>query len=80
MNRRLRRQGRVRVLRRGGATSRQQNIGSTMIDQISILFSAAGSDDKFVCVYELRAGAGARAFGSSDQPAVENWKHLAVRQ
>lgn len=37
-------------------------------------YLATGSDDKLVCIYELRAGAGARAFGSSDQPSVENWK------
>lgn len=29
-----------------------------------------------MCVYELRAGAGARVFGSSEQPSVENWKHV----
>lgn len=38
----------------------------------------AGSDDKLVCIYELRAGSGARAFGSNDQPSVENWKHAAT--
>jgi protein HIRA/HIR1 len=31
-----------------------------------------------VCIYELRAGSGARAFGSSDQPSVENWKHVTT--
>ena len=35
----------------------------------------AGSDDKSVCLYELRAGTGAKSFGSSDGPNVENWKH-----
>ena len=35
-----------------------------------------GADDKLVCVYELRAGPGGRAFGSADVANVENWKHV----
>ena len=38
----------------------------------------AGSDDKSVCLYELRTGTGAKSFGSSDGPNVENWKHTAT--
>ncbi len=40
--------------------------------------SCAGSDDKSVCLYELRAGTGAKSFGSSDGPNVENWKHTST--
>ena len=36
----------------------------------------AGSDDKSVCIYELRGGQGKKTFGSSDAPSVENWKHV----
>jgi len=38
--------------------------------------AGAGADDKLVCIYELRTGPGGRAFGSSDVPNVENWKHV----
>ena len=38
----------------------------------------AGADDKLVCIYELRPGPGGRAFGSSDVPNVENWKHVTT--
>ena len=40
--------------------------------------SCAGSDDKSVCLYELRAGTGAKSFGSSDGRNVENWKHTST--
>jgi protein HIRA/HIR1 len=39
---------------------------------------ASGSDDKLVCVYELREGTGSAAFGSTDAPSVENWKPSAA--
>ena len=39
---------------------------------------ATGSDDKLVCIYELRAGTGQAAFGSSEGPNVENWKLSAT--
>lgn len=35
---------------------------------------ATGSDDKLACLYELKAGSGQTAFGSTDGPNVENWK------
>eukprot|EP00208_Stichococcus_sp_RCC1054_P007374 CAMPEP_0206146678 /NCGR_PEP_ID=MMETSP1473-20131121/31103_1 /ASSEMBLY_ACC=CAM_ASM_001109 /TAXON_ID=1461547 /ORGANISM="Stichococcus sp, Strain RCC1054" /LENGTH=256 /DNA_ID=CAMNT_0053543325 /DNA_START=283 /DNA_END=1049 /DNA_ORIENTATION=- len=41
-------------------------------------FLASGADDKLVCIYELRPGPGGRAFGSSDVPNVENWKHVST--
>ena len=31
-----------------------------------------------MCLYELRAGTGAKSFGSSDGPNVENWKHTST--
>ena len=31
-----------------------------------------------MCLYELRAGTGAKSFGSSDGPNVENWKHTTT--
>ncbi len=37
---------------------------------------ATGSDDKLICIYELRAGPGMTSLGSSDGPAVENWKQI----
>jgi protein HIRA/HIR1 len=37
---------------------------------------ASGSDDKIVCIYELRDGRGQRSFGSSEGPSLENWKIL----
>lgn len=39
---------------------------------------ATGSDDKLICLYELRAGAGHSSFGSNDGPNVENWKHYVT--
>ena len=39
---------------------------------------ATGSDDKLVCIYELRAGTGQATFGSSEGPNVENWKLAAT--
>ena len=35
---------------------------------------ATGADDKFACLYELKAGSGQSAFGSSEGPNVECWK------
>ena len=35
---------------------------------------ASGSDDKLICLYELREGTGCAAFGSTDAPSLENWK------
>lgn len=35
---------------------------------------ASGSDDKLICLYELRDGTGCAAFGSADAPSLENWK------
>lgn len=37
---------------------------------------ASGSDDKLVCIYELREGPGAQSFGSSEGRSLENWKVL----
>ena len=31
-----------------------------------------------MCLYELRAGTGAKSFGSTDGPNVENWKHTST--
>ncbi|KAK9830498.1 hypothetical protein WJX72_012086 [[Myrmecia] bisecta] len=43
-------------------------------------YLATGSDDKTVCLYELRPGAGQSTFGSSEGPSLENWKQrLALR-
>lgn len=40
-------------------------------------YLASGSDDQLVIVYELRAGRGQAAFGSSNNEAnIENWKAL----
>lgn len=38
-------------------------------------YLASGSDDTLACLYELHAGPGVAAFGSSEQPNLENWKH-----
>eukprot|EP00884_Botryococcus_braunii_P023583 jgi/Botrbrau1/9909/Bobra.0012s0010.2 len=37
---------------------------------------ASGSDDKQVCIYELRTGPGAQSFGSNEGRSAENWKVL----
>ena len=39
---------------------------------------ASGADDKFVCLYELKAGSGQSAFGSSEGPNVELWKLVST--
>ncbi|KAK9842260.1 hypothetical protein WJX81_003301 [Elliptochloris bilobata] len=39
---------------------------------------ASGSDDKLICLYELREGTGSAAFGSADAPSVENWRPIAA--
>jgi protein HIRA/HIR1 len=59
-------------LRRAEAVQQEGRLSKHWCD------ASAGSDDKLVCIYELRAGSGARAFGSSDQPSVENWKHVTT--
>lgn len=35
---------------------------------------ATGSDDKLICIYELRGGQAKTSLGSSDGPAIENWR------
>ena len=37
---------------------------------------ATGSDDKLICIYELRGGPGKTLLGSSDGPVVENWRQI----
>ena len=39
---------------------------------------ASGSDDKLICLSELRQGTGSVAFGSADAPSLENWRLTTV--
>lgn len=39
---------------------------------------ATGSDDKNICIYELRPGPGRAILGSNDPPNVENWCVLTL--
>ena len=39
---------------------------------------ASGSDDKLICLSELRQGTGSAAFGSAESPSLENWRLTTV--
>ncbi|KAK9800894.1 hypothetical protein WJX73_007503 [Symbiochloris irregularis] len=39
-------------------------------------YLASASDDSLACLYEVRPGQATAAFGSSDSPNLENWKHI----